>query len=91
MSFEWTPVECKHRNGEITSYQISQEKESDTTTTTHTVAATDGGDGGVFTISGLEPSVIYSVEIAAVNGAGTGINTASFTALTDGGFQLCIH
>ena len=86
MSFEWTPVECIHRNGEITSYQISQEKESDTTTTTHTVAATDGG-GGVFTISGLEPSVIYDVEIAAVNGAGTGINTASFAALTDGGFQ----
>ena len=35
-----------------------------------------GGDVSQTTISGLEPSMIYSIEVAAVNSAGVGLYSA---------------
>ena len=58
---------CLDRNGEITGY-IAQAVRNGMVEGTTSV-----GDGArQVTISGLSPSTTYSVQVAAVNGAGTG-------------------
>ena len=40
--------------------------------------------GGMLTISGLSPATMYTVIVAAVNSAGTGVYSDPITAETDG-------
>ena len=40
--------------------------------------------GGMTTISGLTPSTNYSIEVAAVNSAGTGVYNDTVTGRTEG-------
>ena len=47
-----------------------------------------GGDTTETTITGLTASATYSIEVAAVNGAGTGVNSTAVTRLTLG-IKLC--
>ena len=44
-----------------------------------------GGATATAMISGLLLSTNYSIEVAAVNSAGTGVYSSPVTALTDGG------
>ena len=66
---QWEPVDCKHRNGDITGYRVrygekgSSEGERNTTFTS----------GGMTTLSGLTRGTLYTVEVAAVTRGGTGI------------------
>ena len=48
------------------------------------------GDGGMFTISGLEASVVYSVRIAAENQVGQATNTSGFVIQTHGRYAPLI-
>ena len=66
ISLRWEEVPCPHRNGEITGY---------------TVLVGNGGANRLVevagdlretNISGLVPSTEYTIQVAAVNSAGTG-------------------
>ena len=58
---------CLERNGEITGY-IAQAVRNGMVEGTASV----GSDARQATLSGLSPSTSYTVQVAAVNGAGTG-------------------
>ena len=57
----WEEVECIHHNGDITGYSLRVMGENDINVTLRET-----------TISGLSPSTIYNVSVAAVNNIGTG-------------------
>ena len=67
ITVHWQEVLCLDRNGEITGY-IAQAVKNGVVKGTASVS----GDARQATISGLSPSTLYSVQVAAVNGAGTG-------------------
>ena len=49
-------------------------------------AASVGGGARQATISGLSPSTSYTVQVAAVNGAGTGPYSSGISVRTSGRF-----
>ena len=60
-------MSCLDRNGEITGYRAQAVRNG-------MVEGTASVSGGArqATISGLSPSTVYTVQVAAVNGAGNG-------------------
>ena len=67
ITVQWAEVSCLDRNGEITSYRAQAVRNGMVEGT-----ASVSGDARQATISGLSPSTSYTVQVAAVNGAGTG-------------------
>ena len=57
----WEEVACIDRNGDITGYSVRVMGENDMIVTLREA-----------TISGLSPSAVYNVSVAAVNSMGTG-------------------
>ena len=68
ITVQWGPVNCIHRNGEITGYSVQYREVGSETTDTVNVT----GDAMMAVISGLKSATNYSIAVAAVNGAGTG-------------------
>ena len=68
ITVQWGPVNCIHRNGDITGYSVQYGVQGSGSTQTISVS---GGDITETTITGLKPSTNYSIEVAAVNSAGT--------------------
>ena len=66
----WETVPCEHRNGYIMGYSI---KYGVTGSFTETVMNITGADVTEATIFNLMLSTNYSIQIAAVNNAGTGV------------------
>ena len=64
ITVQWGPVDCIHRNGDITGYSVRYGSE--------TMSVSGDFSGGMYVISGLMPSTTYSVQVAAMNSAGTG-------------------
>ena len=60
-------MSCLERNGEITGYRAQAVRNGMVEGTTNV-----SGDARQATISGLSPSTSYTVQVAAMNGAGTG-------------------
>ena len=79
ITVQWGEVECIHRNGEIVGYSVRYSGGGSTQT-----MAVSEADATMTTISGLTPSTQYSVQVAAVNGAGTGEYSSSQSRLTLG-------
>ena len=79
LTVQWGMVPCIHRNGEITGYSVRYSGGGSTQT-----VAVSGADVTETTISGLTPSTEYSVQVAVVNGAGTGEFSTSQSRLTLG-------
>ena len=52
------------------------------------VMVSGDSSGGMYMISELTPSTTYTIEVAAVNSAGTGVYSDPLTELTWG---MCIH
>ena len=52
------------------------------------VMASGDYSGGMYEISGLTPSTNYSIEVAAVNSAGTGVYSDPLIVITD---SKCTH
>ena len=77
---QWGEVTCPQRNGEITDYTVTATKSGGMEEGTANV----GGDARQATISGLTPSTEYSVQVAAVNMAGTGPYSSPITIMTRG-------
>ena len=69
ITVQWGAVNCSHRNGDITGYSVRYGVQE---SGTHTVNVSGGGATET-TISGLMLSTTYSIEVAAVNNAGTGV------------------
>ena len=71
---QWGAVDCIDRNGDITGYSVRYGVQGSGSTQTVSVS---GSGATMTTISGLESSTSYSIEVAAVNNAGTGVYSTS--------------
>ena len=73
ITVQWGPVDCIHRNGDITGYSV-RHGEVGSAEGERTVDEMVSGDfsGGMYTISGLSPATPYTVEEAAETSAGPG-------------------
>ena len=81
ITVQWGAVDCIHRNGDITGYSVRYEAQGSGSTQTVSVS---GGGATVTTISGLTASTQYSIEVAAVNSADTGVYSDAIMQLTQG-------
>ena len=80
VTLQWGPVECRHRNGEITGYSVQYEMVGSGNRQTVSVV---GDTATETTISGLESSSNYSIRVAAVNRVGTGVHSNLFVETLD--------
>ena len=80
ITVQWGAVDCIHRNGDITGYSVRYGVQGSGSIQTVSVS---GSGATTRLISGLESSTIYSVEVAAVNSAGTGVYSDPYIILTD--------
>ena len=77
ITLQWETIPCEHRNGDITGYSIkyramrSLNDQSETLISIIRVSVTQA------TISNLTLSTNYTIQIAAVNNAGTGVWNAT--------------
>ena len=76
ITVQWGPVDCIHRNGDITGYSVQYGRE--------TVSVSGDSSGGMYVISGLMPSTTYSIRVAAQTSFGTGPYSAAVYELTAG-------
>ena len=70
ITVQWGPVNCVHRNGEITGYSVQNGEMG--SESTQIMRVSGNSSGGMATISGLSPATMYTVVVAAENSAGTG-------------------
>ena len=85
ITVQWGAVDCIQRNGDITGYSVRYGVQGSGSTQTMSIS---GGSVTEATISGLTPSTTYSIEVAAVNGAGTGVYSDQSEQLTLG---MCLE
>ena len=86
ITVQWGAVDCIHRNGHITGYSVQYGVVG--SGSFHSVDAT----GTEATISGLMPSTTYSIQVAAVNSAGTGsYSDAQMPTTLDSEFTNCMQ
>ena len=79
ISVQWGPVDCIHRNGDITGYSVQYGVQGNGSTQTMSVS---GGAATEACIANLTPSTTYSIEVAAVNSAGTGVYSVPLVVMT---------
>ena len=78
ITVQWGPVDCIHRNGDITGYSVQYgEMGSESTQTVNVTEETSK------TISGLSTSTNYTYQVAARNSAGLGPYSDLQTIHTD--------
>ena len=77
ITVHWGEVPCLHRNGQITGYRVKAVRNGMTEKSIN-VATRQA------TISGLSPSTLYTVQVAADNGAGTGPYSTGINIRTNG-------
>ena len=71
ITVQWGAVDCIHRNGNITGYSVQYGVQSSGERTVD--MALGNFSGGMYQISGLSAATAYTIEVAAVNSAGTGV------------------
>ena len=86
ININWGEVPCQHRNGEITGYVVVYRKvlargRRERRQTQEGMVMVKGQTA---TIDNLDPITKYSVMVAAVNNAGTGVFSEPVTASTKG-------
>ena len=75
ITVQWGAVDCIHRNGYITGYSVRYGIQT---------KSVSGGGSTQTIIFGLTPSTEYSIEVAAVNSAGTGVYSNAIMQITQG-------
>ena len=70
ITLQWEVLDCIDQNGDITGYSVRYEAVDSGSTDSVTVEGNSTTSG---TVTGLTSSTNYSVEVAAVNGAGVGV------------------
>ena len=81
ITVQWGPVDCIHRNGDITGYSVQYREVGSGGTQTMSVS---GGSVTEVMISSLMPSTTYSIQVAAENSAGVGNYSDPVIVNTDG-------
>ena len=81
ITVQWGPTDCIHRNGHITGYSLRYGVQGSVSKQVMNVSR---GATSEATISGLNITTNYSIEVAAVNRAGTGVYSAALFAVTQG-------
>ena len=71
ITLQWETVPCKHRNGDITGYSVKYWERGIVNNKSETVMNITGASVTEATISNF--STNYSIQVAAVNNAGTGV------------------
>ena len=84
ITVQWGPVDCIDRNGVITGYSVRYGVQGTAEGDRTVKMATGDSSGGMYTISGLSAATVYTVEVAAVNSAGTGVYSSPIDQLTSG-------
>ena len=90
ITVQWAPVDCIHHNGNITGFSVrygehvSVTKQIVNVLEDATTLNVLGGTATEVTIIGLSAATNYSIEVAAVNNAGTGVYSAIIYAFTKG-------
>ena len=84
ITVQWGPVNCKEQNGDITGYWVRYGVLSSGEGDRNVVMVTVDSNGGRYEITGLNASTSYSIEVAAVNSAGTGPYSSPITETTNG-------
>ena len=82
ITVQWGVVNCTDRNGDITGYSVRYGVQGTAEGDRTVRMATGDSSGGMYTISGLSTATEYTVEVAAVNSAGTGVYSDSITEET---------
>ena len=75
ITVQWEMVPCILRNGDIKGYSVQYGSQT---------MSVSEGDITEATITGLTASTYYSVRVAAVNDAGTGVSSSSQFTVTLG-------
>ena len=81
ITLHWGEVKCIHRNGQITGYRV-QAVRNGMTEKSINVATRQA------TVSRLSPLTLYTVQVAAVNSAGTGPYSTGISIRTTG---MCVQ
>ena len=85
ITVEWGAVDCTDRNGDITGYSVRYGEEGTPEREKTVKVATGDSSGRMYTISELSATTVYTVEVAAVNSAGTGVySSPPITVVTIG-------
>ena len=82
ITVQWGTVKCTDRNGDITGYSVRYGVQGTAEGDRTVKMATGDSNGGMYTISGLSAATVYTVEVAAVNSAHTGVYSDLITAKT---------
>ena len=78
ITVQWEMVPCIHRNGDITGYSVQYGIQGQSTQTMSV-----DSKGGSYEITGLQSSTTYSIQVAAMNSAGTGDYSDPYLITTD--------
>ena len=85
----WGPVDCIHRNGDITGYSVRYGVQGSGSSQTIKIP---GGAATQYTISELKCTSNYAIEVAGMNTAGTGVYSNSILIITEGiTFQITLY
>ena len=71
ITVQWRSVPCIHQNGDITGYRVRYR--SHRSGSSLQIMTVDRDNTTEATITGLRSSTTYSIEVAVVNSAGTGV------------------
>ena len=81
ITVQWGSVDCSHHNGNITGYSVRYAVQGSGNTQARGIA---GGSATEVTISELDCGATYSIEVAAVNSAGTGVYSNALSVIMEG-------
>ena len=84
ITVQWGAVDCIDRNGDITGYSVRYGVEGTAEGDRTVKMATGDSSGGMYTIFGLSATTVYTVEVAAVNCAYTGVYSSPIIVVTVG-------
>ena len=82
ITVQWGAVDCIHRNGDITGYLVWYGIQG--SGRTHTVVVSGDSTITEAIVCGLRDTTTYTIEMAAVNSAGTGVYSNPITVKTNG-------
>ena len=97
ITVQWGAVDCFHRNGDITIYSVRYGVQGSVEGDRIVETVSGDSSGGMYKISGLSAATSYTIEVAAVNNAGTGdySDTIAYQLgirlVLNTGYKLCLH
>ena len=82
ISVQWGAVNCIHRNGNITGYSVRYGVQGSGDGDMIVEMSSGNSRGGMYQNFGLSTATVYTIEVAAVNSAGTGVYSSAMIAET---------